>query len=165
MPLKAFESLPDTARLWIYGFKESLGSEDQELVDERLASFMRSWHSHNVDVSGQYVILENRFVVMSGASRDGLSGCSIDSSVENFKFFRDQHGLDALDRGLVHFRNNDGEIVALDRRAFRSEVDAGRCGADTRVFDLTIQTLGDLRSGRFEVPLSEAWHAKAFLPA
>ena len=165
MFLRAFESLPDTARLWIYGFKDPLAADDRSMVDERLASFMKSWHSHNADVTGAYVILEDRFVVLSGTSQNGLSGCSIDSSVENFKYLRDQHGLDALDRGLVHYRDNDGNIVALDRGAFRNEVAEGRCGSDTPVFDLTIQTLGDLRSGRFEIPLSGAWHATAFLPA
>ena len=165
MPFKAFESLPDTARLWIYGFKDPLTADDRSMVDGRLAGFMKIWHSHNADVTGAYVILENRFVVLSGASQDGLSGCSIDSSVENFKYLRDQHGLDALDRGLVHYRDNDGNIAALDRSAFRNEVAEGRCGPDTPVFDLTIQTLGDLRLGRFEIPLSGAWHATAFLPA
>jgi hypothetical protein len=105
----------------------------------------------------------NRFAILSGASHNGLSGCSIDSSVQNFKFFRDEYDLNALDRSLVHYRGGDGAVTALDRAAFRVEVDAGRCGADTPVFDLTIPTLGDLRAGRFEVPLADTWHAKLFL--
>ena len=34
----------------------------------------------------------------------------------------------------------------------------------TVVFDVTIGTLGDLRAGRFEVPIADSWHAGAFLP-
>jgi len=163
MKLDVFEALPDHARLWIYGFETSLEPKDQSLVRDRLAVFMKDWHSHNADVTGAFEILLDRFVILSGASHNGLSGCSIDSSVQNFKLFRDEYGLNALNRSLVHYRSGDGAVAALDRTAFRAEVDAGRCGVDTLVFDLTIQTLGDLRAGRLEVPLADAWHAKLFL--
>ena len=164
MTLDAFKLLPDNARVWIYAFRRPLEGSDRQLIDERLAAFMRSWHSHNADVEGAFAILHDRFVVLSGASRDGMSGCSIDSSVENFKFFRDEHGLDALDRNLVHYRDTNGAIHALDRAEFKAEMEAGRCGSETVVFDLTIRTLGDLRAGRFEMPLTDTWHAKIFLP-
>ena len=36
--------------------------------------------------------------------------------------------------------------------------------ADTSVFDLTIETLADLRAGRFEKPFESSWHAQAFGP-
>jgi hypothetical protein len=36
---------------------------------------------------------------------------------------------------------------------------------DTIVFDLTIEMLGGLRAGRFEVPLADSWHAGVFLTA
>ena len=164
MTFEALEKLPDKARLWIYAFEKPLGESERRLVDERLGAFMTQWRSHHVDVEGAFVVLYDRFVILSGASRDGISGCPIDSSVENFKSFRDQHGLDALNRNLVHYRDADGNIKALDRAAFKAEVDADRCRAETTVFDLTIETLGDLRAGRFEVPLADAWHAKVFLP-
>ena len=144
MKIEVFEALPDHARLWIYGFETSRRPQDQSLVRDRLAAFMKDWHSHNADVTGAFEILLNRFAILSGASHNGLSGCSIDSSVQNFKFFRDEYNLNALDRSLVHYRGDDGAVTALDRATFRVEVDAGRCGADTPVFDLTIPTLGDV---------------------
>lgn len=160
---KPFDNLPDDARVWIYAFEKPLGDADKQAVAERLDTFMEEWRSHNVDVHGAYAILHDRFVIMSGVSSDGISGCSIDSSVENFKFLRDRLGLDALNRDLVHFRDADGVVQALDRAAFQKEVSGGRCSADTIVFDITIGTLGDFRGGRFELPLAQSWHAKAFL--
>ena len=165
MNLQVFRSLPDEARVWVYAFDRPLTEAERRMVGERLEAFMREWHSHNADVEGSFTLAYDQFVIISGASRDGLSGCSIDSSVENFKFFRDEHGLDALNRASVHYRDSDGAVRALTRDRFKSEVDDGRCGAATTVFDLTVQTLGDVRAGRLEVPLADAWHAKVFLPA
>jgi hypothetical protein len=163
MTLDAFNGLPDPARVWVYGFENPLGEADQRVVADRLGRFIAGWQSHGARVTGAYALLFDRFAVLSGMVGDGLSGCSIDSSVESFKIFRDRHGLDALNRNLVHYRDADGAIRALPRAAFAAEVASGRCGPRTTVFDLTIQTLGDLRAGRFEVPLAQAWHAKAFL--
>ena len=63
---------------------------------------------------------------------------------------------------IVFFRDAEGQIRHLPRRAFREEVSAGRITADTPVFDLSITTLGELRDGRFERPAGTAWHATAF---
>lgn len=163
--MDAFQSFPDEARVWVYAFENPLGEHERREVSERLTTFMDRWHSHNVGVRGDFAILHDRFVVLAGISESSISGCSIDSSVENFKYFRDEHGLDALNRSLVHFRDSRGEIRALDRGAFKAEVVAGNIGPDTIVFDLTIGNLGDLRSGRFETPMADAWHAAAFLHA
>jgi hypothetical protein len=161
--IEAFKSFSDSAPLWIYAFEEPLGKDGRRLVDEALTAFMRTWHSHNVDVEGTFVVLHDRFAVLTAESRDAVSGCSLDSVAGNFKVLRDQHGLDALDRSLVHYRDSEDAIRSVGREAFKTEVTAGRCGSDTIVFDLTIGTLGDLRAGRFEVPLDDAWHAGVFL--
>jgi hypothetical protein len=163
MDLSPFKELPDDARLWIYAFDRALTADEATLVRDRLTAFMDEWHSHKKDVTGTFTILEDRFVILSGASRDGISGCSIDSSVANFKHFRDEHGLDGLNRNLVFWRDSEGVVRSAERAAFREEVASGRLSAETSVFDTTAATLGDLREGRFERPMRESWHAKVFL--
>ncbi len=163
MDLKEFSDLPDEARLWIYGFENPLDDEAQRLIREQPASFVERWGSHKVPVRGALSIQYDRFVLLAGVSSDGISGCSIDSSVRNFKALKKAHGLDGLNRRLVYYRDHDRSIRALDRAAFQAEVEAGRCHDDTPVFDTTLQTLGELRAGRFELPLSSSWHARAFM--
>lgn len=163
MEQSQFAKFPDEAQLWIYGFEQPLSIDESRIVSERLTSFMDEWHSHEKDVRGAFAILHDRFVILSGANRDGISGCSIDSSVENFKYFRDKHGLDGLNRNLVFYRGDDGEIKAVERAAFKAEIDAGRCGPDTPVFDTTLSNLGELRADRFEIPMRESWHSRVFL--
>ena len=163
--LDSFKKLHDNARLWVYAFDEAMSDQGKRLVHDRLVDFLNEWHSHRARVEGAFSIAHDRFVILAAVSQDGISGCSIDGSVENFKYFRDQHGLDALSKHLVYYRDSDGRIKAIDRAAFQGEIDGGRCGPSTIVFDTTIQTLADLRAGRFEIPLQKSWHAKAFLPA
>lgn len=163
MNVEVFKSFSDGAPLWIYAFEEPLSEEGRRLVDEALTAFMTTWHSHNVDVEGAFAVLHDRFAVLTAESQDAVSGCSLDSVSGNFKVLRDQHGLDALDRSLVHYRDSDDAIQSPSREPFKTEVAAGRCGPGTIVFDLTIGTLGDLRAGRFELPLADAWHAGVFL--
>jgi len=161
--LDALESFSDSAPLWLYALNEPLGEDGRRRVDEVLSAFLSTWHSHNVDVEGAFAIVHDRFVILTAASRDSVSGCSLDSVSVTFKLLRDQHGLDALDGSLVHYRDGDNTIRSTSREAFKAEVAAGRCSSDTVVFDLTIGTLGDLRAGRFDVPLADSWHAGVFL--
>lgn len=162
MDVDIFREFPDDARLWVYAFERPLSADESRLVHGRLEAFMRDWHSHKKDVSGAFAIYHDRFVILCGASHDGISGCSIDSSVQQFKHFRDEHGLDGLNRNLVFYRDGDGDIQAVERADFRQEIEAGRLGPDTIVFDTTLQTLGDLRADRFELPMRESWHSRAF---
>jgi hypothetical protein len=161
--LDAFKSFSDDAPLWIYAFGKPLDEDGRRVTGEVLSAFLSTWHSHNVNVDGAFVILRDRFTILTAASRDSVSGCSLDSVSVTFKSLRNQHGLDALDGSLVHYRDGNDTIRSCSREAFKAEVAAGRCGSGTIVFDLTVGTLGGLRAGRFEVPFADSWHAGVFL--
>lgn len=162
MMVNAFKDLPDDAKLWIYAFEQPLAERDREIVSERLASFVRGWKSHGAPVTGAFAILHDRFVLVAGKSSDDISGCSIDSSVSNFKWLKEAHGLDALNRGIVYFRGDGGDIEAIDRLAFQKLVDNGKAGKGTIVFDTTLTKLGELRHDKFETTFENCWHARLF---
>jgi hypothetical protein len=63
----------------------------------------------------------------------------------------------------VYFRATDGSVTATDRAAFADLAQAGSIGPDSRVFDLSVQTVGEWRD-RFETAAADAWH-RALLPA
>jgi hypothetical protein len=160
--MKEFKGLPDTARIWVYGFERPLDDGAAQTVSEQLEAFISGWVSHGIPVNGAYTIQHRRFLLIAGTCPQGISGCAIDSSIANLKELRNIHGIDGLNRDLVFFRNADGAIESLDRAAFLHEVECGRVGSDTPVFDTTIETVGDLRAGRFEEPFERSWHARAF---
>lgn len=160
--LPELNNLSDAARLWVYAFDRPLSDNAKTIVRDRLTAFVAQWNAHRTPVQGAFTFLHDRFVVIAGESAGDISGCSIDSSVGNFKWLRDEHGLDGLNRNLIFYRDNEGTIIAVDRPGFQAELDAGRINADTPVFDTTLQSVGDMQSGLFEVPLLKCWHARAF---
>ncbi len=154
------EFRPDT-RLWVYAFPQKLDRQQLHLVRTILNEFVQDWKSHQDDVRGEFEILHDQFVFIAGESIDKISGCSIDSSVRVFKFLRDQHGLDALDRNRVYYREGD-KIMMTPRSEFQPLVDSGKVNSDTIVFDTSIHTVGELHAGKWELPFRQSWHAEAF---
>lgn len=162
MELTAFERLPDHAQVWVFAFNRPLDSGDQEKLERELAGFLPSWNSHQAPVQGAFSVLHDRFAIVAGHCADGLSGCSMDSCVSNFKTLKARHGLDGLDRSLVFYRDREGRVQSCSRITFQQRLDSGEVQPDCTVFDTTLQQLGQLRDGAFELSFERAWHSRAF---
>lgn len=159
--MNLFSNYRPATKLWIYAFSRRLDAGEATLVYSVLKNFVDEWKSHQHDVRGAFEIVHDQFVLIAAESDNEISGCSIDSSVAVFKWLKAQHNLDALDRSFVFYR--DGDVVRTTTRGeFQALVDAGKIDSDTRVFNNTITTIGDLHAGKWEVPLSQSWHAQAF---
>ncbi len=157
-----FPGAPESARVWVFALARELSPPELALVTERLDGFVGAWKSHGAPVRGAYQIVENRFVLIAGYVDDGVSGCSTDSMVRVMKDLKQQHNIDGFDRTVVFFRDADGAARAVTRDEFQKLVESGAVGDETIVFDPTIQTVADLRGGRFETTFARAWHATAF---
>ncbi len=158
MNLDAFADLPDDARVWIYAFETELDPDREQLIRQGLEPFMHQWVSHEASVQGAFEIFWHRFTVVAAHCPQGISGCSIDSLVRNFKGFSSLHGVDGLKGGILYFRNQQGEVQAVEQLNFRDLIESGTVSAETPVFQTSLQTLGRLRTGEFEAPV-EILHA------
>jgi hypothetical protein len=158
-----FPDVPDSARLWVFPLARELAPDERALVRRNLDEFLRGWKSHGAAVHGSYEIVENRFVLIAGYTDDGVSGCSTDSMVRVMKSLRDAHGIDGFDRSLVFFRDAKETARAVSRDEFQALVASGSVSRATVVFDPTVQTVGDLRAGRFETTFADSWHSRAFV--
>jgi hypothetical protein len=155
----AFENLPGHSRIWIYGFEQQLNVEQHDLVKARLERFKDEWMYHGSAVTGDYDIIENRFVII--ATDETISGCSIDSSVAVFKELKQNYGLDALNQNLIFYRDREN-IVATDRTEFQKLVNNGKVDENTHVFNLMINQLVAHKNGFFETEFNNSWHGKVF---
>lgn len=151
-----FPTFPDATRLWVFGFPEELTPPQKELVTTALEGFVARWKSHGDVVRGAFAVVYNRFVLLAGESKDGISGCSIDSSVSVFKLLREKYRLDALNRNLVFFRDGSN-IKAIPRIQFGELASQGLIDSAITIFNLGIETVEDLRRGLFEQPLAQSW--------
>ena len=162
MDLTNFRDLSDDAQLWVFGFDHPLSDRDKENIEKSLDTFLPGWTSHQVPVQGGYTVLYDRFVLVAGYCPEGLSGCSMDSCVSNFKQLKARCSLDALNRSLVFYLDREGQVQSLDRSSFQRKVDSAEITPASTVFDTTLQKLGQLRSGGLETTFEKSWHARAF---
>ena len=151
----------DEARVWIHAFSRTLPATEVRNVEAVLLEFMSQWNTHGQPVNGGFCLLYNKFVILAEDSTDGISGCSIDSSVRVFKVLKHNHGLDALNHNLIHYRVGS-DVFSVERDSFQGLISTGQITEDTVVFNNTVRTLGEIRNGLWETKLSNSWHARAF---
>lgn len=153
--------LPDSTRLWIYGFERILTVKEIGVVRSTFSDFIKGWNSHGSAISGGIALEYDIFAILYVDSIDGISGCSIDSSVRVFKGLKERYGLDAMNQTGVYFRSGDS-IKVVDRPVFQQLIHAGKITEDTIVFNNTVQSVGDFKNGQWETQLKNSWHKDAF---
>jgi hypothetical protein len=163
MPATDFDRLPDDARVWVFAASRALTDAEATTLLARVDGFLARWNAHGHPVVGARELRHARFLLVAADERaTGVSGCSIDSLFGQLRALQDELDVALLDAGPVWFRDAAGEIRGLPRPGFRALARDGGVTPDTVVFDNTVGTVGDVRHGRWETALRDAWHAKAF---
>lgn len=161
--LVKMDELPESARVWIYASDRDLNELEENRVVEMLSEFCAGWTSHSRPVRSAVDVIDGRFAVIAGLVQEGdISGCGIDKSTVALKTAAAELALEWLPGLYVHYRDRRGVVHSVPRRIFRELVERGDVSAESPVFDMTIETLGQLRSGGFERPAGETWHARVF---
>ena len=161
MQLPEFADFADDTRLWVYPFPRSLTPDEKAVLGEEMANFVGCWNSHGARVKGAWAVVDEQFVLLTGHTGAGIGGCSIDSSTRVLKGVQGKIGLNPFSHHLVYYRAGE-QVKAVTRPEFQRLVNEGQVTADTVVYDLTLETLGDLRHGRLRTRCAQSWHAQAF---
>lgn len=155
--------LSNSARVWIYGARRQLSPAEVEDLEAHMARFLGEWRSHGREVTPGWELIHDQFLIIGVDERAmSLSGCSIDSMFHAVEDFGRCVGIEFSRSGNnVFYRDADG-VRCVDRVAFSKLARSGVIDAGTIVFDNTIPTVDALRAGRWEIPMRESWHMKAF---
>lgn len=161
--VNSMKQLPEDARVWMYAADRELNELEENRVREILEDFCSNWTSHGRTVKSAADVIEGRFAVLAGCIEGGdVSGCGIDKSVHALDKAASELAFEWLPGLRVHYRDDRGVPRSVTRQDFRNLVRSGAITAETPVFDFSIQTLGQLRSGAFERPAGDSWHARVF---
>jgi hypothetical protein len=163
MPLVPFASLPDDARVWVFGADSALDEQTSTRLLTVVDSFLDEWAAHGEQLTSARELRDGRFLLI-GVDQNATayaSGCSIDGLYRKLKELEQRTGTSLLSREHVYYRGTDGEVRSVTRDEFARLSSAGGIGPDTTVFDTSITSLGELRQ-RFELPAAGSWH-KALL--
>lgn len=160
--ISAFNDLPDNSRLWIYQSNRALTDAEVNSIQQELNAFVQEWTSHSREVIAEGAVLFNRFIVLAAdETAFTVSGCSIDSSVHFMKELQTRYELDLFDRLSVAYKDADGQVQVVNRKAFRELLEQNQVNDTTPVFNNTITSKAEFGS-KWLVPLSESWHARVF---
>jgi hypothetical protein len=156
MPRVPFESLAPDARVWVFSSARPLtGTPARTLLDE-VDAFLDRWQAHGTPLTCARDWREDRFLVI-GVAGDQASGCSIDGLFRTLKTLGAHLGTSLVDGSRIYYRDPSGVVLSATRAEFGDLARTGTVREDTRVFDTSLTTLGDLRH-RFEVPAERSWH-------
>ncbi|MCP9200444.1 ABC transporter ATPase [Gramella sp. GC03-9] len=159
--LVPFESLPDTARVWIYQANRSFTQEEVQEIASKLDAFIEKWTAHGADLKASYEIKYRRFITIGlDQQLNAASGCSIDASVHFIQQLEKEYDVDLLDKMNVSYKQ--GEFIAYKSLAdFRKMAKQRAVSANTIVFNNLVNNKAEYLND-WEVPASESWH-KRFL--
>jgi hypothetical protein len=160
----SFLELPAESRVWVFASPRPLTPDDTERLTEVVERVFGVWTRKSPGVRGAYEFREGRFLLVGADEREArVSGCGIDAMMQWVTQLERDTGLRLVDRLQVYWRTSDGSVRSAHRTEFARLLAAGEVTPATPVFDTAAASSDVFRSGRFELPLAESWHAKLFL--
>lgn len=159
MPLVPFNSLSDDSRAWVFAADPALDADRSKRLLELVDDFLGQWVAHGEPLTCGREWRDGRFLVV-GVDQNATayaSGCSIDGLYRKLAEFEKQTGASLLSRDRVFYRDAGGDVRSVSRDEFGELSGSGVIGADTKVYDTSVSSLGDWRH-RFELPASASWH-------
>jgi hypothetical protein len=160
MPRVSFDSLPDDARVWVFGAANEIPAPKSEPLLAAVDAFLDQWNAHGAPLTCGREWRDDRFLAVGvDQSSAGASGCSIDGLFRTLARLEPVLGTTMLGGGRVYYRDSDGRVSVTTRAAFNQLVLDGRIGPDTPVFDTAVTTASAWRQ-EFERPMRDSWHAQ-----
>ena len=160
MPRVSFDTLPDDARVWVFGAAEDLAAPAAARLLNAVDEFLAQWNAHGSPLVCARDWRDDRFLAIGvDQSTAGASGCSIDGMFRTLTRLEPELGTTMLGGGRVYYRDADGRVMATTRKAFNQLARDGQVGPDTIVFDTSLTSAAAWRNA-FERPARASWHAE-----
>jgi hypothetical protein len=161
MPLVPFESLPDSARVWVFASDKPLSGAGADTLLAAVDRFLSEWKAHGVPLRAARDWRDARFLAVGvDVTAENASGCSIDGLFRTLQQLEREIGSTLVGGGRVFYRTRAG-IETASREQFAERVKEGEVGRETPVFDTSVTAAAAWRT-RFEAPAGVGWTARLF---
>lgn len=155
----SFRPLPDSARLWLLG----LDAPPPPALLEGLEAILAQWRHKGHAYQGVFGVLHGRILAVAEPDlAANPSGCAIDGMLRKVHRLVGDLGLRLVDPAAEVMVRAEGGPRALPKAALEALLREGALGPDTRVLDLALYSLGELRAGKLEAPLAATWIGRKF---
>lgn len=148
------DQLSNNAYVWIFGISPSLDAQKSAALMSQVNAFLDNWAAHGTPIPAAAEVRDGSFLIVAADEHREKSGCSIDRMFGTLKQLERDLGVAILDSNRVFFRDRDA-VRAVGRGDFR-----GSANAETPVYDMLVERLGDVREGAWIKPAAQSWHAQ-----
>ncbi len=156
----SFDTLPNSARVWIYQANRTLSSGEQQTISEYLTKATDQWAAHGAPLKSSFKITEDRFVIIAADEAfNAASGCSIDASTHWLKDLGSHLKVDFFDRSLIYKIEND-ELKEANPFAVKKLIENGEILPETPLFTQQVADLTALEN--WPVPAQIVMQYKRF---
>lgn len=160
MSLVAFDQLPDTARIWIFGSDQPVTGAAADTLLAQVDQYLDQWKAHGFPLRAAREWRDDRFLIVGvDPTVEQASGCSIDGLFRSLQQMQKIIGAQLVGGGRVFYRDALGTAQAVARDEFSTLASSGKVGPATPVFDTSLTRLDAWRA-KFEQPLADSWAAQ-----
>ena len=154
-----FDTLPETARIWIYQCNRSFSDSELEEISKKISVFLEEWAAHGADLQAGFEIKYKRFIVIALDQKiNAATGCSIDASVKFIQDLETTYKVDLMDKMNVSYKQ--GDFVAYKTLTdFKKMAKDKAVSKNTIVFNNLVNSKAEYLEF-WEVPASESWHSR-----
>jgi hypothetical protein len=153
--------MPDHARVWLYASDRAFTQQEEMIINDWLAAFVKDWNSHGRSLTAAAQLLHHQIIIFAiDELQTSPSGCSIDKSVALLRQIEKQMNTNLLDGGRIFYKNN-GKIQAIRLPQIKQEIELQHIKADTLILNSQANTIKALRENLF-IPAAQSWMARYF---
>ncbi|MCO5233440.1 MAG: hypothetical protein LC105_06515 [Chitinophagales bacterium] len=141
----SLDEMPEYSKVWLFPCSRKLTQEEISEVEKDVQQFVESWQSHGQKVTGSACICENQIICLIADDVSvGIGGCSLDSSTRVIKAIEEKLNIRCFERSLLLVQVENG-VLATDFREIGKLIDQDVINEDSKIFNLLILTLQELR--------------------
>lgn len=158
--LRDLIALPDHSKVWIYQADRPFDDNSKELVRADIREFIDQWNSHSVPVESYGNLFHQQFIVLvANEEGHGVSGCSIDSSVQLIRALGEKYNMDFFNRNTFAYMTEKEEIKTIDKDSLPDLHQSGEINSSTLFFDNLVSNKKQFLE-KWVIPLENSWHSR-----
>jgi hypothetical protein len=156
MPLVPFDSLPPSARIWVFAAEPALHGATADHLLASVDAYLAGWKAHGSPLRAARAWQDDRFLIIGvDPTAEQASGCSIDGMFRALQQVEREVGARLVGGGRVFFRDPAGRVAMVPREDLDARIEAGDIGPETPIFDTTLTSLEAWQSA-FERPAAQS---------
>ena len=158
-----FDPLPDHSRLWLRALALTPDPATRAELQTGLEEILGQWRHKGQAYQGAAALLDGQIIAVAEPTlASAPSGCAIDGMLRKLDKLTSSLALPVVDPATTVLVRLPEGLKPILKTDLPQALDQGIITPATPVLDLSLYTVGDLRAGKLEGPLSSTWIARKY---